>query len=104
MPIPAGFFSSKFSRKARGLTILKMSMRGIGRRARRRSSSVCFGKREVPIGLLVNGQEIRLVYAPEKELSGYVDFQAIRNAECRRPADLRRLPHAAEFGAALQCR
>ena len=25
----------------------------------------------VPIGLLVNGQEIRLVYAPEKELSGY---------------------------------
>ena len=32
------------------------------------------------------------------------DFQAIRNAQCRRPAHLRRLPHAAEFGAALQCR
>jgi len=29
----------------------------------------------VPIGLLVNGQEIRLVYAPEKELSGYATFK-----------------------------
>jgi hypothetical protein len=29
----------------------------------------------VPIGLLINGQEIRLVYAPEKELSGYATFK-----------------------------
>jgi hypothetical protein len=29
----------------------------------------------VPIGLLVNGQQIRLVYAPDKELSGYVTFK-----------------------------
>ncbi|MBS1805501.1 MAG: N-6 DNA methylase [Acidobacteria bacterium] len=29
----------------------------------------------VPIGLLVNGEEIRLVYAPEKELSGYATFK-----------------------------
>ena len=29
----------------------------------------------VPIGLLVNGPEIRLVYAPEKELSGYITFK-----------------------------
>jgi Eco57I restriction-modification methylase/restriction-modification enzyme MmeI-like protein len=29
----------------------------------------------VGIGLLVNGHEIRLVYAPEKELSGYVTFK-----------------------------
>ena len=29
----------------------------------------------VGIGLLVNGREIRLVYAPEKELSGYITFK-----------------------------
>jgi len=29
----------------------------------------------VPIGLLVNGEEIRLAYAPEKELSGYATFK-----------------------------
>ncbi len=29
----------------------------------------------VGIGLLVNGREIRLVYAPEKELSGYIIFK-----------------------------
>ena len=29
----------------------------------------------VPIGLLVNGQQIRLVYAPEKELSGHATFK-----------------------------
>ena len=29
----------------------------------------------VPIGLLVNGRQIRLVYAPEKELSGHVTFK-----------------------------
>ena len=29
----------------------------------------------VPIGLLVNGREIRLVYAPEKELSGHITFK-----------------------------
>lgn len=29
----------------------------------------------VPIGLLVNGQQIRLVYAPDKELSGHVTFK-----------------------------
>ena len=29
----------------------------------------------VPIGLLVNGQQIRLVYTPEKELSGYATFK-----------------------------
>jgi hypothetical protein len=29
----------------------------------------------VPIGLLVNGQQIRLVYTPDKELSGYVTFK-----------------------------
>ncbi len=29
----------------------------------------------VPIGLLVNGQQIRLVYAPDKELSGYITFK-----------------------------
>jgi hypothetical protein len=29
----------------------------------------------VPIGLLLNGQQIRLVYAPDKELSGYVTFK-----------------------------
>jgi len=28
----------------------------------------------VPIGLLVNGTQIRLVYAPEKELSGHITF------------------------------
>jgi hypothetical protein len=28
----------------------------------------------VPIGLLVNGRQIRLVYAPEKELSGHITF------------------------------
>ena len=28
----------------------------------------------IPIGLLVNGRQIRLVYAPEKELSGHVTF------------------------------
>ena len=28
----------------------------------------------VPIGLLVNGTQIRLVYAPEKELSGHLTF------------------------------
>ena len=30
---------------------------------------------KVPIGLLVNGREIRLVYAPEKELSGHITFK-----------------------------
>ena len=29
----------------------------------------------VPIGLLVNGRQIRLVYAPEKELSGHITFK-----------------------------
>jgi hypothetical protein len=29
----------------------------------------------VPIGLLVNGTQVRLVYAPEKELSGYLTFK-----------------------------
>jgi hypothetical protein len=29
----------------------------------------------IPIGLLVNGQQIRLVYTPDKELSGYVTFK-----------------------------
>jgi hypothetical protein len=29
----------------------------------------------IPIGLLVNGQQIRLVYAPEKELSGHATFK-----------------------------
>lgn len=29
----------------------------------------------VPIGLLVNGREIRLVYAPEKEMSGHITFK-----------------------------
>jgi hypothetical protein len=29
----------------------------------------------VPIGLLVNGREIRLVYAPDKELSGHITFK-----------------------------
>lgn len=29
----------------------------------------------VPIGLLVNGQQIRLVYAPDKELSGHITFK-----------------------------
>jgi len=29
----------------------------------------------VPIGLLVNGQQVRLVYAPDKELSGYITFK-----------------------------
>ena len=29
---------------------------------------------DVPIGLLVNGRQIRLVYAPEKELSGHITF------------------------------
>jgi hypothetical protein len=29
----------------------------------------------VPIGLLVNGKQIRLVYAPEKELSGHITFK-----------------------------
>jgi len=28
----------------------------------------------IPIGLLVNGRQIRLVYAPEKELSGHITF------------------------------
>lgn len=30
---------------------------------------------KVPIGLLVNAQQIRLVYAPEKELSGHITFK-----------------------------
>ena len=29
----------------------------------------------VPVGLLVNGREIRLVYAPDKELSGHITFK-----------------------------
>lgn len=29
----------------------------------------------VPIGLLIDGQQIRLVYAPEKELSGHITFK-----------------------------
>jgi hypothetical protein len=29
---------------------------------------------QIPIGLLFNGRQIRLVYAPEKELSGYITF------------------------------
>ena len=31
---------------------------------------------QIPIGLLFNGRQIRLVYAPEKELSGYATFNA----------------------------
>ena len=30
---------------------------------------------QIPIGLLFNGRQIRLVYAPEKELSGYATFK-----------------------------
>jgi hypothetical protein len=30
---------------------------------------------QIPIGLLFNGRQIRLVYAPEKELSGYITFK-----------------------------
>jgi hypothetical protein len=30
---------------------------------------------QIPIGLLFNGKQIRLVYAPEKELSGYATFK-----------------------------
>ncbi len=29
----------------------------------------------VPIGLLVNDQQLRLIYAPEKELSGHITFK-----------------------------
>jgi N-6 DNA Methylase len=34
-----------------------------------------------PIGLLFNGRQIRLVYAPEKELSGHVTFKLVEMAK-----------------------
>jgi hypothetical protein len=35
----------------------------------------------VPTGLLVNGREIRVVYAPEKELSGHITFKVAEMAQ-----------------------
>ena len=41
---------------------------------RKRSSSAFSARPEVPIGILLNGTHVRLVYAPRGETSGYLTF------------------------------
>ena len=51
---------------------------------------------EVPIGLLTNGTQLRLFYAPRGENSGSHHLPRRGDDGDRRPADSRRVPHAAE--------
>ena len=48
------------------MTALADRHHGNGRPARRLASSGCCARRRCPIGLLVNQQAIRLVYAPAR--------------------------------------